>query len=109
MSMFFFYNNRKPRRFNYKPILFDQEEEQRQPRLEKRIAEIKKEMGVEASEEPKVHKVDLGEEFIQQTTHLKKRKEREKTGQAPFFTNNMLLFIFLLVLAAVLYFLLFYR
>lgn len=109
MGMFFFYNNRKPRRFNYKPILFNPEEEQRQARLQKRIAEIKKEMGVEATQEQKVRNVDIGEEFIQQTTHLKKRKEREKEGRTPFFTNNTMLFLFLLVLVGVLYFLLFHR
>lgn len=104
MATFFFYNNRKPRKFNYQPILYNPEEEARQTRLQKRITDIKKEMGVELSEKDKTQKTDLKEEFIQQTTHLRRRKERESSGKKAFFTNNGLLFLILLALLAVLFF-----
>lgn len=99
MGIFFFYNNRKPRRFNYTPILYDPEKEERQERLNKRIAQIKREMGVSAEEEPSAKK-DLKGEFLSQTTHLKKRKEREASGKKPIFTSNSFLFFILIVLVA---------
>ena len=104
MGMFFFYNNRKPRKFNYTPILYNPEEEARKEKLNKRIAEIKREMGV-ASPEAEVPKPkEFKSEFIGQTKHLKKRKDREETGQKSFFTNNGILYLIILVLLAVLYF-----
>ena len=41
MAKFFFYNNRKPRKINYKPILFDPEEDARKEKLQKRINAVK--------------------------------------------------------------------
>ncbi len=42
MGTFFFYNNRKPRKFNYTHILHDPEEDARKDRLHSRIESIKK-------------------------------------------------------------------
>lgn len=103
MGIFFFYNNRKPRKFNYTPILYNPEEEARQERLNKRIAEIKREMGVLPQEELPPQR-EFKREFIDQTKFLKKRKAREEAGQKPFFANNGLLYIILLILVAILYF-----
>lgn len=104
MGMFYFYNNRKPRKFNYQPILYNPDEEARQERLQKRITEIKREMGAELSEKDKTVNPDIKEEFLQQTTHLQRRKEREAAGKKAFFTNNGLLFLILILLLAIFFF-----
>lgn len=104
MGIFFFYNNRKPRKYNYQPILYNPEEEERQQNLQKRINAIKKEMNVLSHEEQNAEKADFGKEFLNQTKHLKRRKEREESGAKTFFTNNGLLIIILVVLFAVFYF-----
>ena len=92
--MFFFYNNRKPPKFGYKPILYNPEKEERDERLTKRIAQVKREMGVLPQEE----KTDFRKEFLSKTSHLRKRKEREAAGGKAFFTNNGLLMVILLAL-----------
>lgn len=98
MSRFIFYNNRKPRKFGYTPILYDPDKEQRAENLQKRIQDIKREMNPE-SVAPVQEERNLKDEFLAQTKHLKKRKERE---DAPFFTNNRILFFIFVILAAVL-------
>ncbi len=103
MGTFFFYGNRKPRKFNYTSILYDPEEEARKERLQKRIQEIKKEMGV-LPEENIVERKEFKTEFISQTHHLKKRKAREATGQGTFFANNGLLIIIVIILFAIFFF-----
>lgn len=106
MGTFFFYNNRKPRKFNYTPILHDPEEDARKERLQNRIEAIKKEMGVlpELPEEKMPERKDFKAEFISQTRHLKKRKTREASGERTFFTNNGLLIIILIILFAIFFF-----
>src|SRR5690554_3457622 len=103
IATFFFYNDRKPRKYGYTPILYNEEEEARKKKLEKRILEIKKEMGVipeEPKKEPKVFK----EEFISQTRHLRKRKEKELTGRGSFFSHNLILILIIALLFAIFYF-----
>lgn len=105
MGSFFFYNNRKPRKFNYSPILFNAEEEERRERLQKRIEDVKKEMGVlPGSEEEATAKKEFKSEFISQTRHLKKRMESDAAGKPSFFANNGLLIIILVVLFAIFFF-----
>ena len=103
MAAFFFYNNRKPRKFNYTPILYNPEEEDRKKNLQERIEKVKREMGVLPEEKP-VERKDFKSEFVSQTRHLKKRKERDGSGKSSFFTNNGLLFIILVILFVILYF-----
>ncbi|MDD4631861.1 MAG: hypothetical protein PHQ77_06425 [Proteiniphilum sp.] len=106
MGTFFFYNNRKPRKFNYTPILHDPEEDARKDKLQNRIDEIKREMGVlpDLPQEKMAERKDFKAEFISQTRHLKKRKTREASGERTFFTNNGLLIIILIILFAVFFF-----
>jgi hypothetical protein len=52
MGVFFFYNNRKPRKFNYTPHLYNPEEEERKKNLQDRIEKVKREMGVLPEENP---------------------------------------------------------
>ncbi|MDR2815577.1 MAG: hypothetical protein LBB62_02595 [Proteiniphilum sp.] len=103
MGVFFFYYNRKPRKFNYTPILYNPEEEERKKKLQARIEKVKREMGV-LPEEKAPEKKDFKTEFVSQTRHLKKRKERESDGGNPFFVNNGWLIIILAVLFAVFFF-----
>ena len=103
MGMFFFYNNRKPRKFNYRPILYDPEEDARKERLKNRIEAVKREMGV-LPEKVEVEKKDFKTEFVSQTRHLKKRKDRVETGKSTFVANNGLLIIIALILLAIFFF-----
>ncbi len=106
MGVFFFYNNKKPRKYNYKPILYDPSEEVRKERLEKRIEAIKREMGKLPPEEVR-EKKDFKAEFVSQTNHLKKRQQRMETGKNTFVANNGLLIVIAIVLFALLFFWLF--
>ena len=105
MASFFFYNNRKPRKFNYTPILYNPEEEARKERLQNRIEDVKKKMGVltESNEEAQKKKA-FKSDFISQTRHLKKRMEGDASGRPSFFANNGLLIIIMAVLFAIFFF-----
>lgn len=103
MATFFFYNNRKPRKFNYTPILYNEEEEARKKKLDKRINEIKKEMGV-LPENPTAEPKEFKTEFVSQTRHLRKRQEKLESGRVSFFSNNLVLVLLIVVLFAIVYF-----
>lgn len=103
MANFFFYNNRKPRKFNYKPILFDPDEDARKERLQNRIYSVKREMGVLPEEELK-EKKDFKAEFVTQTKHLKKRQDSIESGRNSFLSNNGILIIIVIILIAVFFF-----
>ena len=94
--MAFFFKNRKPRTYNYQPILYNPEKEERDGNLAQRIADVKREMGVLPPEEVQP-KTDFKAEFVSQTSHLKKRKNREATGERTFFTSNRFLVILLVM------------
>ena len=100
MAAFFFYNNRKPRKFNYRPILYDPEEEARQAKLEQRIKAVKREMGILPMEED-IENKNFKEQFISQTKHLKKRKERIDSGKSTNISNNGLLIVVAVILIAI--------
>ncbi len=104
MATFFFYNNKKPRKFNYQPILYNPEQEEREQNLQKRIRAMKQELNVASDNEIEPEKVDFGKEFLSQTKHLKKRKDKEESETKSFFANNGLLILFLIALFAVFYF-----
>ena len=112
MEMFFFYNNRKPRKFNYQPIFFDPEKEERSKMLESKIRQAKAELGITDEEQPaaeqrKYSTAEMREEFLSQATHLQKRKARQEAGRNPFYTNNTTLILFLVILMVVVYVLFF--
>lgn len=112
MGLFFFYNNRKPRKFNYRPVLYDPKEEARREDMEKRIrrikAEVAKEEGRPIDLEAQKTPTDFGEEFLSQTKHLKRRKDRYDDESKPFYANNATV-ILLLAALAVLFYILFLR
>ena len=71
MAFFSFYNMRKPRQYEHKPIYYDPRKEN----LEKRIHKVKVEMGIE-EEDPEKYKETIKGSFIEGTSHLKKSKNR---------------------------------
>ena len=91
-----FFRNRKPRTYNYQPILYNPEKEQRDGELAQRIADVKREMGILPPEETKPN-TDFKAEFVSQTHHLRKRKNREAAGEQALFTSNRFLVIILVI------------
>lgn len=92
--MFFFYNNRKPRQFNYKPILYNPDKDE----FNERVIKVKKEMGViEGSE----LKPTIKGEFIRHTDHVRRKKNKEETTGKDNSKRNITLIIFLVVLIVV--------
>lgn len=85
MGLFFFYNNRKPRQYNYKPILFDPVEEERVEKLNRRIYEIKKDMNALTPEEKERHQAEeiRGNFFLRPNT-LSAAKNAKKQGKIHF-------------------------
>ena len=61
--MFFFYNNRKPRQFNYKPILYNPDKDE----FNERVIKVKKEMRVIENSELKP---TIKGEFIRHTQYI---------------------------------------
>lgn len=70
MALFSFYNMRKPRQYEHKPIYWDPHKEA----MEERVRKIKREMGVNESQEE--YKPQIKGTFIEGTSHLKKSLDR---------------------------------
>ena len=91
MGMFSFYNMRKPRQYDHKPIYYDARKEA----LENRIHKVKMEMGVVEADNEKYKEAIRGS-FIEQSSHLKKNRDRgddiRKRG------NRSMRLVFILVL-----------
>ena len=98
MGFFSFYNMRKPRQFEHKPIYFDPRKEA----LEKRIHKVKREMGVEITDY-KLLKEEIKGSFIEGTSHLKKSKNRGDDIRNRAY-KNMRLILILVILAFLLWF-----
>ena len=92
--MFFFYNNRKPRQFSYKPILFDPDKDE----FKERVIKVKKEMGVIEDSE---YKPTIRGEFIRNTSHLRRKVDKEESTGKSNAKRNISLIIFLVVLIVV--------
>lgn len=70
MALFSFYNVRKPRQYDHKPIYWDPHKEA----MEERVRKIKREIGVEEPLEE--YKPQIKGTFVEGTSHLKKSLER---------------------------------
>ncbi|MDR2121273.1 MAG: hypothetical protein LBP64_10450 [Tannerella sp.] len=99
MKLFSFYNVRKPRRFEHKPIYWDPRKEA----LEERIRKVKREMGVQ-EETPEDYKPSIKGTFIEGTTHLKKSRVKGDDIHNRTY-RNMRLLLLLAVLAVVFWYL----
>ncbi len=98
--MFFFYNNKKPRSFNYKPILFNPDKDE----FNERVHKVKKEMGVVEDTD---YQPTIKGEFIRNTEHLRRKVNKEGSSGKSTSKRNTKLAIFLVVLIIVGYLLYF--
>ena len=96
MALFSFYNMRKPRQYEHKPIYWNPHKEA----LEERMTKIKREMGVEESLE--TYKPQVKGTFIEGTSHLKKSLDRGDSTRDRKY-KNVKLVVALAVLAALLW------
>lgn len=87
-----FFKQRKPRGFNHQYIYVDERKE----RLRAMEERIKREMGIIPEEEKTVEERIRGK-FVEQTSHLKRQQVRSNS------TSSRLLFIILVLLAALLF------
>ncbi|MCC8143426.1 MAG: hypothetical protein LIO97_05700 [Tannerellaceae bacterium] len=85
MALFSFYNVRKPRQFDHKPIYYDPRKEA----MEERVRKIKREMGVEEPEEE--YKPQIKGTFIEGTSHLKKSRIKGDDSRSRTYRNVKLL------------------
>lgn len=99
MALFSFYNMRKPRQFEHKPIYYDPHKEE----MAERVSKIKRELGMEEpAEEYKPH---IKGTFIEGTSHLKKSLDKGETPRGRRY-KNVRLIVILVVLAALFWFML---
>ena len=92
MGMFFFYNARKPRQFDHKPIYWNPRKEA----LEERIQKIKRELG-EADQDLENYKPSIRGTFVEGTKHLKKSKGRGDTISDRIYKNTRLILVLALL------------
>lgn len=90
-----FFNMRSPRKFNHRPIFYDPDKEA----LEKRVEKVKREIGMA---DEKDYKPDIKGSFIDQTSHL--RKKIDKDSQKPARSRNIRLAVVLVVLLILFYY-----
>jgi hypothetical protein len=88
MGIFHFYNVRKPRQYDHKPIYFDPRKEA----LEKRIHKVKMELGVEETDYEQYKEAVRGS-FIEGTTHLKKSKDKGDDIRNRVYKNMRLILV----------------
>lgn len=98
MSLFFFYNNRKPRQFGHKPILYDPAKDE----MNERILKIKKEMGVIPEDE---YQSSLKGEFVKASKHVTRKQLRESESGKTLTSRTFTLILILVLLLVVFYFL----
>lgn len=85
MALFSFYNVRKPRQFDHKPIYWDPHKEA----MEERVRKMKREIGVE--ETPEDYKPQIKGSFIEGTSHLKKSIAKGDDTRSRKYKNMTLL------------------
>lgn len=98
MALFSFYNVRKPRQFEHKPIYWDP----RKKAMEERVRKVKREMGLEETEEE--YKPQIKGTFIEGTSHLKRSRDKGENSRSREYKNVKLL-IALAVLALLFWYL----
>ncbi|MDR1557478.1 MAG: hypothetical protein LBS88_10685 [Tannerellaceae bacterium] len=98
MGIFSFYNVRKPRQFNYKPLYYDVRKEA----LEERKRKVKRELGMKVAEEE--YKPLIKGSFIEGTTHLRKSRLRGDDSRSRQYKNVRLAIILSLLLVALWFF-----
>lgn len=94
MALFSFYNQRKPRQYQHKPIYWDPRKED----LEDRERKIRRELGVEKVDEN--YKPQIKGKFSENTKHLRKSLEKGDDYRSRKY-KNIRLAIMLVALAFV--------
>ena len=95
---FSFYNMRKPRQYDHKPIYWDPHKEA----MEERVRKIKREMGVEESLEE--YKPQIKGTFVEGTSHLKKSLDKGDNARSRTY-KSVKLIIAIAVLGALFWYL----
>lgn len=105
MAFFSFYNMRKPRHFDHKPIYWDPHKEE----LEERIRRVKRESGQTSEDDVsgEDYKEDIKEGLLENMSHLKKSREKGHDSRSRASVNMKLLLA--VALLAALYWLLYLR
>lgn len=98
MALFSFYNMRKPRQFDHKPIYWDPHKEA----MEERVQKIKREMGME-EEDLEHYKPHIKGTFVEGTSHLKKSLDKGDDTRIRRY-RNVKLIVAAVVLAALYWF-----
>jgi hypothetical protein len=102
MALFSFYNMRKPRQFNHRPIYWDP----RREALDERIRKVEIEMGVR-EETVEEYKPQIKGTFVQGMSHLRKSRAKGDDMRSRIGKNMKLLLI--LSILAVLFWYFFMR
>ena len=98
MALFSFYNMRKPRQYDHKPIYWVPHREA----MEERVRKIKREMGMEESLEE--YKPQIKGTFVEGTSHLKKSLDKGDNARSRTYKSVKLL-VALAVLGALFWYL----
>ncbi|MDR1644823.1 MAG: hypothetical protein LBS05_03205 [Tannerellaceae bacterium] len=98
MGLFYFYNVRKPKQFDYKPLYYDPRKEA----MDERKLKVKRELGLEISKEE--YKPQIKGSFVQGTTHLRKSRLRGDDSRSRQYKNVRLAVFLSLLLAALFFF-----
>lgn len=99
MSVFSFYNMRKPRKFNHTPIYWDPHKEE----LEKKIQRVKNELG-DGNVDIEDYKTQIKGSFVEGTSHLKKNIDRGNDSERRS-SKNMKLILAAVILGGILWYL----
>jgi hypothetical protein len=100
MALFSFYNVRKPRQYEHKPIYWDPHKEA----MEDRIRKVKREMGMDEDLTVEDYKAEIKGSFIEGTSHLKKSRDKGHDSRSRSY-KNMKLLLAVAILAAILWYL----
>ena len=87
MALFSFYNVRKPRQFDHKPIYWDPHKEA----MEDRIRKVKREIGMEEELSIDDYKAEIKGSFVEGTSHLKKSRDNGHDSRSRTYMNMKLL------------------
>ena len=83
MALFSFYNVRKPRQFDHKPIYWDPHKEA----MEDRIRKVKREIGMEEELSIDDYKAEIKGSFVEGTSHLKKSRDNGHDSRSRTYKN----------------------
>lgn len=98
MGLFFFYNQKKPRGFNHKPIYYDPRKEA----LDERVQKVKREIGEPIDDAE--YKPNLKGAFRNETEHLNRKDENPHKYSSAMSIRLGVALVLLVVLMYYLYF-----